>query len=138
MATKKEWTIRVRAINERIKQDKEAVQWWKDNESKLNDPNFMPDYPLSERLPFLENHKAFEEELKPVSSRLTGMFKEEIYDTLTVYYENDLLTAKEKEIYELYYNTKKTVKSICWELGIKLSTFQKRKRRLVDKILGKE
>jgi len=34
--------------------DPDIQRWYRENEAKLNDPNFMPDYPVNERLPLIE------------------------------------------------------------------------------------
>lgn len=31
----------------------EILQWYRDNEGKLHDPKFMPDYPVNEKLPLI-------------------------------------------------------------------------------------
>jgi hypothetical protein len=60
-----EWIKRVNFFNEKLEAP-EIQEWWSKNEHKLYDPKFMPEYPLSEKLPLKESPSLYYEELRSI------------------------------------------------------------------------
>lgn len=57
------WKKRANYIQNKIRRDKEALIWWKENKEKVYSLDFMSEYTIDEKLPLLENTNKYEEQL---------------------------------------------------------------------------
>ena len=111
------------SVQNRIRKDKKALEWWKKNKNLVYKKELMPDYTIDEKLPLLENTNSPMEQIYNPNSNinLDKVTKGQlIYNSImnTFWKLKDILGDTNRVIIEEYFINDKTMEDIGKDLGI--------------------